>query len=442
MARGGMFAMASKMFTYPLGLLLAIVLTRVLTPAELGGYFLAMSLVIVIATLIQFGAGPVMVKFVAAALARGDEGRARQVLRYGFTWVLLLSLATMTALHTPFGSWLLNLLKDADVLRGSLTMIALLAVAYASISFICEVLRSFSDLGSASLFAEQMLQRFLLLAVLLAALVLDTDLDLLKVLLLMVAVSLATTLLGLVFVLVKYRRLDHSAGTRVTRRELLRQAPPFFFMRLNFWLMDTAPVWVLGMFHAPEVVALYGVANMLALIVLAPWTVANTSLGPAIVKLHTEERQRDLRSVLGAVGGIATACGAAIVFTLIAFGKPLLAIVFTEALTPAYATMVILAIGRGISIIFGAPAMLLSMTHHQVDVLRVLLISSGIGFAAYFVAARFGGIEWVAFVGAVLVIAQALVLTYISRRLLNISTVSTFHPRDWGKIARQVLNRS
>ena len=442
MARGGALAVAGKVTTYPLGFLLAIVLARVLAPAELGGYFLAMSLILVTATLIQFGTGPVVVKFVSGALTTKDSGRARQVLNYGFVWMLATSALALIAYHTPFGSWLLSMLRDSDVLHGTLTWIALLAVAYAAISFICEVLRSFSELGIASLFAEQLMQRLLLLIALTVLWLSDFEIDLYTIFILMAAASAVTVFLGLAFVFANYRKLTRSADQPADPAALIRQTPPFFFMRLNFWLMDTAPVWVLGMFHASEDVALYGVGNMLALIVLAPWTVTNTSLGPAIVKLHTENRPTTLQTMLSTVAGIATILAAGVALLLIVFGQQLLSIVFSDALSPAYTTMIILAVGRAISVFFGAPALLLSMTNHQVVVFRTLLVTSICSFVGYFSAAKFGSIEWVAVAGSIATITQALLLVYLARRHLKISTISKFRSSEWGTIARQVFGRN
>lgn len=441
MARGGAFALAGKAATYPLGLVLAIVLARVLTPQELGGYFLAMSLILIAAALVQFGAGPVMVKFVAAALAVADGGRARRILTLGTGWVVATSVIAVVALHSGLGAWLLDSLRDGDILRSSLMYISLLVVAYALISFCCEVLRGFSDLGSASLFAEQLLQRFLLLMVLVAAWWMDLVIDLKLVFLLMLVSSAATAMLGTAFSLSRFRTLDKDVKNPIQATELLRQAPPFFYMRLNFWLMDTAPIWILGMFHPPEVVALYGVANLLALIVLAPWTVVNTSLGPAVVKLYTENQPKLLRTLLGTVAGIATLAAWSVIVILVVFGQQILTVVFSEELAPAYATTIILAIGRGLSVLFGAPALLLSMTHHQMTVFRVLLLTSGLGFVTYFVAAMLGRIESVAVAGALLVVTQAGVLTFFSRRLLGMFTFPTFRFRDWGEMGRRIFQK-
>jgi O-antigen/teichoic acid export membrane protein len=441
LARGGAFALAAKAVTYPLGLMLAIVLARILTPQELGGYFLAMSLILIAAALVQFGAGPVMIKFIAASLAVLDGGRARRTLRLGSAWVLATSVIAVVVLQVGVGDWLLDLLRDGEILRSSMTCISLLVVAYAAITFCCEVLRGFNELGSASLFAEQLLQRFLLLIALVFAWGMGLELDLRLVLILMLISSVAVATLGMLFIWARFRVLDKPVSDPVTAIELFRQAPPFFLMRLNFWLMDTAPIWILGMFHPPEIVALYGVANLLALIVLAPWTVVNTSLGPAVVKLHTENRPQLLRTLLGTVAGIATLAASSVVLVLVVFGEEILTVVFSEELAPAYATTVILGVGRGLSVLFGAPALLLSMTHHQMTVFRVLFISSGLGFVAYFAAAKLGGIEWVAVAGALLAIAQAAILAFFSRRLLGMSTFPTFRVRDWGEMGRQIFQR-
>jgi hypothetical protein len=82
------------------------------------------------------------------------------------------------------------------------------------------------------------------------------------------------------------------------------------------------------------------------------------------------------------------------------------------------------------------------MTSHHAVVFRVLLISSGLGLVSYFIAARFGGIEWVALTGATMTVAQAATLAFIARRFLRISTFPTFRVGDWGQIARQICQRS
>lgn len=440
LARGGIFAMSGKVLTYPIGLLLAIVLARILTPAELGGYFLAMSLVLIVSALAQFGIGRVMVKFIAQAREANDPGRTRQVLATGTAWVSITAALAALALATAPGDWLLRSLEDGDLLRRSMHTIAWLVVAYAAVEFCCEVLRGFNDLPAASLFAEQLLQRLLLLVALAIAWPLASDMDLDQVMKLIAVSSAAAGFIGLLWILRKTRALGRQLITPLDRLAMFAQAPPFFLLRMNFWLMNTAPVWILGMYHSAEIVALYGVANLLSLLVLAPWTVVNASLGPSVVKLTAEDRPEMLRRLLGSVAALVAVAAALVVAVLLLFGRFIIEL-FNEALIPAWSTVIILAAGRGLSVAFGSPALLLSMTRHQLPVFWLLLITAPLGVAGYVVAARFGDQDWVAACGATIVVVQAIALWLMAKHYTGLSTLPTFRLSHWQDIVK-VLSRN
>ena len=54
---GGSWAFLAKLTTYPLGLILVMVLARLLPETEMGGYFLCMSMIILTSGLVQAGLG-------------------------------------------------------------------------------------------------------------------------------------------------------------------------------------------------------------------------------------------------------------------------------------------------------------------------------------------------------------------------------------------------
>ena len=63
---GASWAFLGRMLALPVGLLSTMLLARLLSPADLGAYFLAFSLANLLAILAQLGLGRPMVKLIAA----------------------------------------------------------------------------------------------------------------------------------------------------------------------------------------------------------------------------------------------------------------------------------------------------------------------------------------------------------------------------------------
>ncbi|MDQ2675069.1 MAG: oligosaccharide flippase family protein, partial [Chloroflexota bacterium] len=76
-ARAGGIVFVGKLFTWGMRLVLAVLLARLLGASDYGLYTIALSVVAVASALSVFGLDAAMIRFVAIAVARGDEARAR-----------------------------------------------------------------------------------------------------------------------------------------------------------------------------------------------------------------------------------------------------------------------------------------------------------------------------------------------------------------------------
>jgi O-antigen/teichoic acid export membrane protein len=74
--------------------------------------------------------------------------------------------------------------------------------------------------------------------------------------------------------------------------------PVFLILRLNFFVVTGAGIWILGMYRTPEEVAIYGAASMLGLIVQAPFIAINGVVAPVVAQLHSERRLAALERVV------------------------------------------------------------------------------------------------------------------------------------------------
>ena len=429
LVRGGGWAFLGKMATYPLGLILTMILARLISAADVGGYFLVMSLVMIGSALVQAGLATSTCKMIARSLAVDNPRAIKQVLRIGVTALLLTGFLAVTLLTNQPAEWLLAQLENGERLYDALAWIAAMVVVFAAVGYCCEILRGFHELPSAAILDQQLLQRLLLLAALLVPLALGLQLALLDVLRVTAVSAFLSALLGIFLISRIVARLgDH--GEKIATMQVLREAPTFLLMRVNNWLLNSAAVWVIGFSRSLEETALYGAANVVALLVLAPWQVVSAATSPTIIALHASDKAAALESVMRTAAAVAALPGLLLGIVLLMYGDDVLSILFTSEYAAGYSVLVVLALGRGISTLFGSPVMLLSMTNHQNIVLRVLLVASVLTLAGYIYAADIYGAIGVAYVGAASAILQGMFLAIAARRVLGINTLPHVSIRD------------
>lgn len=422
--RGGSWAMLGKILTMPVALLLAVVLARILTPAEVGGYFLATSLVAVLMVLAQLGLGRAMIKYTAAALANGRPALARRAIALGTTAFMVATLVMAVLVITPTGEVLLGLLEDGDALIAYLPWLAVLVVGLAATDFAAEILRGFHDLRTASFVADQLLQRLLLVLVLLALWLVGTTVDLGLVLALAALAGIISAGLAAVQIARHLRALRHAASeadSSLSVWEVLRQGPPFLLMRLNFWLLSGAGIWVLGMHRPVEEVAVFGAATYLALLVQAPIVAVNNVLMPVAAELLSRGENRVLERVARGAAAVAGLPSLAATVLLMVAGGFVLAAVFGSDYAVGHLILAILAAGRCVGVVLGPCPILLTMSEHQRDVAVVMTAMSLATLAGFLILApHFGGIG-IATIVAIAITMQSLVFAWLVHRRLYIA---------------------
>ena len=425
--RGGGWALFGRALALPVGLALAMLLARLLPPAELGAYFLATSLVALLVIVAQGGLARPMVKLVAAALATDRPEAARRAVRLAFVVTVLGGAIIGVAVADGPGRLLTGALRDGAVLQPVLWAIGALVLIAALVDLCVESLRGFHDLRSASLLGDTLAQRLLLIIGLMVAWLAARPIGLWDVL--AAAVLCAAVVLVAALLLLR-RRLAaigrHGAPWR--DRDVLRHGPPFMLVRLNLWLLAGADLWILALFRPPEEVALYGAASRLALLVGIPLTICNAALAPMVAEFHSQGRLDRLEKVVRATATLSALPALALVGLFALFGAEALELVYTSAYAEGYAIVVVLALGQWLHVVFGSCAISLTMTGHQRDVMLAGIATSVGTVLGYAAAAPGYGALGVALVTAASLAAYNLVLAWLARKRLGISTWVTVSP--------------
>lgn len=428
--RGGSWAFIGKLTTYPLGLVLTMLFARLLSTAEVGAYFLVMSMAMLGSGLLQAGLATTMCKVIARSLASDNHAGVRRTIRIGVMALLIGGSAAFLLLTNQPGIKLMSFVDDGDVLSDALFWIAAMIVVLAAVNYCCEILRGFSRLPSAALFDQQLLQRLLLLIALLVVYLRGLQLELVTVLQLSTYAGLVAALLGGLLIARIVATLGHH-GENVSTGEVVREAPAFFLIRINTWLLNSAAVWVLGFARPLEETAMYGAGNVVALIVIAAWQVVSAAIGPTIVTLSAAKNTAAIESVMRPAATVAALPGIVVTLILIGFGEQVLELLFTADYTAALTVLLILATGRTVSTLFGSPMMLLSMTQHQDTVLKVLMTASLVTLAAFVAVAGPYGAVGVALVGSVSVVVQSALFAVLARRQVGINTLPQVSLSNW-----------
>ena len=435
--RGGGAAFVGKLITYPLGLILTMVFARLMSTEHVGAYFLAMSLIMLASGLVQSGLATTMNKVIARSMESDNHRGVKKTLRIGIAALIIVGSVAAIALTSQPGAWLLDQLRDGDPLRSSMAWIAAMVVIFAGVNYCCEILRGFHNLPAAAILDQQLLQRLLLLLALAPPLLLGRDLTVQQVLGMAAATSAAALLFGVFLVSRHTKRLGDS-GPSIKTHSVLSEAPTFLLMRINNWILNSAAIWVLGFMRPLDEAAMYGAANALALLILASWQVTSSAIGPTVVTLHANRNKSALEMVVRGAAAIGALPAIALAALFGLFGEQILTLVFTREYVGAATILLILAVGRSASTLFGSPAMLLSMTNHQDAVFRLLVVSAVLTTVAYVWAADLYGLQGVAAVTAISVLLQNIALSLFAKRKLSISTLPHLTATHWNDIKERI----
>lgn len=438
--RGAGWALLGKGLTYPIGLVLTMLLARMLSPQELGGYFLATSLIALAVSLVQLGLGRALVKLIATALANNAPTAARQAVKVGVITVTLVAGLAATGLALEPGRVLIGLLDDGDLLYTSLRWIALLALTMALVELSAEILRGFHDLRGTSLIVDQLLQRLVLVVCLVFAWLAGIPLQLDQVLLLSFVAALMAVLIGAKFIYSNLSKIGEG-GLRTNTVDILKLGPPFLVIRLNFWLLNVAGIWVLGMFRPPQEVAIFGAANLLATLVLAPQAITNGVSAPIIAELFHKQRFELLQSMVRITAFFAFVPALLLTLLLSLFGDSVLQIIYGDRYTQGIIVLATLAVGRCVAVACGSPSMTLAMTRYQHTVMKIMMLTSVLTLLAYFLVAPQAGAAGVAMVTAISIALQNILMVYIVRKKLSIITFPGITSNALTKFKHEVMNK-
>ncbi len=436
---GGAWTVVARVIAGLSGFTVNALLARLMSPEDLGAYFLLVSVASVGAMMATLGLQLAVVRLIAEAIAQGDTGRARGLIRVAFATVaisalvfgLLLALAGGDGAATIFNSAML-----AEVMWLGGAWLAGLAL----MGLVAESFRGLHDYRMAGAMGGAGSALMMLVA-----LVLIFSMRGRASLFLVTAVgALAVIGCALAGMMMLHRRMVRLGPvTVVSKREMLAVSLPLLVTSLAIFVSTQADLWILGICRDKEDVAMYGAAVRLVQLVMMPMLMMNAVLAPAISEQFSQGHKVRLERLLrgtAALSGLPALLALVLIF---AAAGPLLGWVYGDYYRGGATALLLVSLGQVVNVLTGSAAVVLMMTGHQ-RAAMIISASTGAGLIAgvLLVVDRYG-INGVAAMAGIMTALHGLVSAVWVRRVTGMKTYCSLESvADVAGELRRSLQRS
>jgi O-antigen/teichoic acid export membrane protein len=197
---------------------------------------------------------------------------------------------------------------------------------------------------------------------------------------------------------------------------------PMMLQGIAALINSTFDIWVLGIFSTKEDVAVYGTVVRLVSLIMLVMSVGTMVIPPLMAALYEKKDRIGIERLLQTMTTYSALIIVPMVLLFLAFGKPLLTLMFGEQFESGYSVLCILSIGYGFMALTGCPGWLLQMAGQHRNLMRTSLTVGVLNMMANIFAAQHWGAMGVAVVSASAIMLQELLNIYFAYKKLAIRT--------------------
>jgi O-antigen/teichoic acid export membrane protein len=403
---GGVWAISGRLLGAGAAAALAALVTRMLSPADAGSYFLAASVVSIAAVLTTVGLPQAGVRLIGEAVGARSPGRAREIVR------LLLIFGTAGAIT---GGFLIGLTPSLVRSLGRPALIrnpGLVGIwaAMVSIQFaVAAVFQGFSDIRLSSLL-NGLVSNAICVTILGILCLRGVRYGYVMVITASIAGVILSLCIGAGLAARLWRSLG-SASAAIGRRELFGIALPLLLTSLTLQFETEADLWILGFARSRQEVAVYAAARRLLGPVAMPLAIVNIVAAPLIAELYVQKRTAELETELRAFTSLAAVPVLLLMVVPLVWGQGAMAWVFGSYYARGAMALRLLSVGRCLDVLTGSCGVTLVMTGNHRLVMKVTALCGLLSFAGCLALVPRYGMEGVA--GAVVTAWTAQNLTLL-----------------------------
>ncbi len=411
--RGASVAFALKVLAAGLAFCLNVVLARLLGAEGSGIYFLAFTIVLIIATIGRVGMENALVRFIAANVSAGRPGKVlgvyQKAMRYSLTAAILLS--TLLFLFAPLMS---QRLFNKPALEQPLAVMALAVVPLALLT-----LHAYALQGLKKIAASVSVQSIVvpLLTCLIA-------------LLFVPAYGIDAAVWGYLLAIVVTLTIGRWLWQRVTSsfntypaefdsKELMASSMPLFGVVLMNMVITWSPMLFLGVWESSENLGIYSAANRTAMLTSFVLVAVNSIAAPQFATLYQQGDMQALGVVARNSAKIMVVLATPVLLLFLLFPEWVLSI-FGEEFKQGAVVLMILAIGQFLNVATGSVGQLLSMAGCEKQLRMLFMIVVCVSLFMNFTLIYKFGVLGAAVSSAVSVSAAGLLGVYFAWKYLKV----------------------
>lgn len=433
MLSGALWAGAGKILSMAGSFLMTLALARALAPADYGSFFVALNTIVVLATVSTLGLDRVVVRFVAVRMGRQDAAGMRQVIWRCLGLVAAGGLTAAVAFRLLASAPVVSILQ-MPVLAGYLGLLAAWILTASLQRQLGETFRGLNDIRLATLFGGVRNSGILNSVLGAAAMLLlwaNGDLTLFSALMVRLVTSILIVVAASTALWLRLRREHGRAPAAYSwgSKTALREGWPLWFAGLVVVFNSQGVAWLASAFDTADQVALFGVAQRFALLLIAPTVMINAVLPPVIAQLHSEHQLLRLQHIVRSFSGLILLPALALLLVLVPAGAPLLRTLFGAHYEASYPILLLLCAGQVVNIATGAWQIVMPMTGTKQQLLVNSLISMLVLLVLGTILGSMAGVLGVSAAYCASMVTTNLIGAFLVRQKLGIWTFASLNLR-------------
>lgn len=407
---GGNWAFAAKVVTSILTVALTAIVARIVSPSNLGTFFLCFSVVTFLSLIARFGLDQVAVRLLAENITKGNFGHVKSIVLKVLLLSSLFLLVILLVMWLGVGDWVASNFFKNSLATEITGLLALWLIVCTFQLLIPEIFRGFRDIRLASLFQGTTIFGGALTGTVVGFILMfiwlqHGQLSLPGLVKITVFIGLGGVLASCLLLIKKLQStpIDYSAIPSI---ELVRIGLPLLVMNLSMFVLMQVDLWVLGALRSGAEVALYGAATRVIKLITMPLIIANEVVAPVIAELNVQNEKEQLERTLRGAASIAAVPAIGAILLLVLFGGSILSLLFGDFYGQGAIILFFLGIGQIVNVWAGSCGYALIMTGHHKTMMYITMVSGLIAILGCVMVAKEHGAGGVAAMASLAMIVQ------------------------------------
>ncbi|MEH6542437.1 MAG: oligosaccharide flippase family protein [Porticoccaceae bacterium] len=420
--RGGGWAFSGKFITALVALGSNALLARLLSPEELGAYFLTVSLVSVATITAQLGLTQTIIKLVAESMGAARPARARLAVRWAVRLTSVGALTVACGLAFGGGSWVANHIFHSKIMSPIMGLAAVWVIIISFQQLIAEIFRGFHDIRLATCFGGLVTGLLAMLMFLGLWLWQQDGGELYQVIIITLVAGFSSLALSSIILWNKLINLPASKGDAITGSEIIKISWPLWVTGLFLLVLGQVDLWIMGVFRSAEEVAIYGAVFRIVALITIPLMIVNAVAPPVIAEMYAAGETKKMESILRTVATYASIPSLIVLGAFALYGKSILGVFFGEYYRSGATILIILSVGQLVNVWAGSCGMVLIFTRYQSTMMLITALSGVCtAYLAWFLVEKYAGVG-VAVSASLGMILQNLMMLIAAKRKVGVWT--------------------